>query len=57
MANTTDIRTAAALPLTVLLATLLTVRESLLVATAATVATIRNARASSRQIMSTTTVP
>jgi hypothetical protein len=45
------------LPLTVVLATSLTVREALLVATAASVATITNARASSRQIMSTMTMP
>ena len=48
---------AAALPLTTLLAITLTVGEALVVATAASVATITNARASSRQITSTMTIP
>jgi hypothetical protein len=44
------------LPLTVLLATPLTVREALEVATAASVATITKLRATSRKIMSNLTV-
>src|SRR5580704_9275766 len=56
-ANAIDIRTAAALPLTVLLAIPLTVCEALVVATAASVATTTKARANSRQIMSTMTIP
>jgi hypothetical protein len=57
MANAVETRAAVTLPLTVLLAMPLTVREALAVATAASVAKITNARASSRQIMSTMTMP
>jgi hypothetical protein len=55
--SATETRAAVKLPLTVLLAMPLTVREALVVATAASVATTTNARASSRQIMSTMTTP
>ena len=51
-ANTTDIRTAAALPLTTLSAIALTVGEALVVASAASVAEITNAMAVSRKVTS-----
>ena len=51
-ANTTDIRTAAALPLTTLSAIALTVGEALVVASAASVAEITNAMAMSRKVTS-----
>ena len=55
--SATETRAAVKLPLTVLLAMPLTVREALVVPTAASVATTTKARASSRQIMSTMTMP
>ena len=51
-ANTTDITTAAALPLTTLSAITLTVGEALVVASAASVAAITNAMAMSRKVTS-----
>jgi hypothetical protein len=53
----TEMRAAVKLPLTVLLATRLTVREAPVVAIAASVAKITNARASSRQIKSIMAIP
>ena len=52
-----ETRAAVRLPLTVLLATPLTVCEPLVVATAASVATITKAMASSRKIMSIIAIP
>jgi len=50
--NTTEIRAAALQPLTTLSAMPLTVREALIVATAASVATITNATANTKKIRS-----